>query len=181
MNTTVSTLIRLVIPVAASLFILGVTRKRGMSWRDDLGLKPPPIGAAAGWLGLWLAWMAVSEFAIVQFGLQQAEPWPPYSATILTMRILAIGVAGPFLEELVARGVVFSLLKRTAIGPLGAVFLIAVVWASAHYRYDVPTIVLVCVDGVIFGLARYRSGSLWVPVGLHMIGNLISIVQSLWT
>ena len=96
------------------------------------------------------------------------------------MRILAIGVAGPFLEELVARGVVFNLLKRTAIGSLGAIFLIAAAWASAHYRYDVPTIVLVCLDGVIFGLARYTSGSLWIPVALHMIGNLISIGQSLW-
>lgn len=179
MTVLVSTLIKLVIPVGASAFILAVTRKRGVSWRDDLGLKAPQPGAAVGWLAGWLVWIAASEFAINQFGLEQAAPWPASAPFILVMRILAIGVAGPLLEELIARGVIFNLLRRTALGPIGAIVLIAAAWASTHYRYDVPTIALVGLDGVIFGLARYTSGSLWVPVTMHVVGNLISIAQSL--
>jgi len=30
--------------------------------------------------------------------------------------------------------------------------------------------------GVVLGYARSRSGSIWVPVLLHMVNNLITIV-----
>ncbi len=175
----VSTLTKLAIPVVACLVILAVTRKRGVSWRDDLGLKAASPAGAAGWLVLWLAWVAASEFVIERFGLQQAEAWPAYPPSILVMRIVAIGMAGPFFEELVARGVFFNLFRRTALGPPGAIIIVALGWALSHYRYDLPTIALVCADGVLLGLARHQSGSLWVPISMHVVGNLISIGQSL--
>jgi membrane protease YdiL (CAAX protease family) len=38
---------------------------------------------------------------------------------------------------------------------------------------------MIFVDGIVLGLARHFSGSLYVPIAMHMLGNLFSIAQSL--
>ena len=175
----VSTLAKLLVPAVAALVVLLVSRKRGFSWGEDLGLRRPKTLALFGWLGLWLVWIAASEVLIRVLGLDQAKAWPGYPPSILVLRIVAIGLVGPFAEELVMRGVVFHVLRRTALGPLGAIAVTAVGWSAMHYLYGPGTLALVAVDGVVLGLARHRSGSLWVPVAMHALGNLISICQSL--
>jgi membrane protease YdiL (CAAX protease family) len=174
-----STLTKLALPAVAVLVALAVSKWRGISWRDDLGLQKPKVMILLGWIGLWLAWIVVSEVLIRVFGLDQAKAWPSYSAVILVLRVVAIGLVGPFAEELVIRGVIYDRLRRTVFGPLGAIGITAIVWAGMHYAYGSGTLALIFADGVILGLARYRSGSLWVPVAMHAIGNLISIGQSL--
>jgi len=48
-----------------------------------------------------------------------------------------------------------------------------------HYNYGLGMLILITVDGIILGFARYKSGSLWIPITMHALGNLISIGQSL--
>lgn len=173
-----ATLGKLIVPVVGTAFILAVTRKRGVSWRTDLGLRWPRIGVGTAWMAVWLVWIAASEVVISTLGLQQPAAWPDYPPSILLMRILAIGIVGPFFEELVARGAVFNALSRTALGPAAAIVIVAAVWAGVHYRYDLATISMIFADGLIFGLARHTSGSLLPPVAMHMVGNLVSIAES---
>ena len=131
------------------------------------------------WVGLWIAWILASELLIRAFGLAQARAWPHYPPILLTVRILMIGIAGPLAEELVMRGMIWHRLQRTAVGPLGAIVIVAVLWAAMHYRYGLGTLPLIAADGVLLGLARYRGGSLWLPIAMHVLANLISIGQSL--
>jgi membrane protease YdiL (CAAX protease family) len=173
-----STLIKAVIPAAAIVVVLFASRRRGLSWQDDLGIKQPRPAYFFGWLAFWIAWIAVSEVAIRYFQLEQAKPWPEYSVLVLILRIAAIGVLGPIAEELVMRGVVLGRLRRTRLGDWGAILIVAVVWACFHYRYGWETLVLVSLDGVLFGLARLRGRSLWIPIAMHVLGNCISIWQS---
>ena len=175
----VSTLAKLALPAAATLIALVVSRWKGVSWHDDLGLQRPKARMLVGGIGLWLAWVAASEVLIRVYGLDQAKAWPAYPAVILVLRVAAIGLVGPFAEELVMRGVLLDRLRRTVLGPVGAIVLTAIGWAGMHYAYGPGTLALVAADGVILGFAREKSGSLWVPVAMHALGNLISIGQSL--
>ena len=174
-----STLIKVAAPAVGAVVLLAVTRWRGISWSDDLGLRRPEPKRLAAWLGLWLLWVGVGELLIRAFGLAQAQPWPPYPAIIIALRVLAIGVLGPVAEELVMRGALLGRLRRTALGPGGAIAVTAVAWAAMHVSYDLATLALVAADGVVLGLARQWGGSLWIPVAMHGLGNLISIAQSL--
>ncbi len=174
-----STLIKVLLPAAAVCLILFATWKRRISWHEDLGFKVPGVRTLAIWLGFWLGWIVISELLIRYFHLEQAQPWPHYPATILVLRILAIGFLGPLAEELAVRGIFFHLLRRTALGPLGAILLLALAWSAMHYRYDTGTLALVFTDGLILGLARYKGGSLWISIIMHSVGNLISIGQSI--
>jgi len=174
-----STLLKLAIPVGFGALALFLSAKRGMSLRDDIGFCRPRALAIVGWIGFWLVWIVASEWIINNFGLEQAKPWPNYPFLILAIRVVAIGLAGPLAEELVMRGVIFFRLRKTSLGPYGAILVTAIFWAAMHYSYGIETLALVALDGVILGLARYKSGSLWIPIAMHVIGNLISIAQSL--
>ena len=174
-----STLFKLAIPAAAILIVLLVTRLRGISWGDDLGLRRPKAATLGAWLVAWLGWIVVGEALIRTYGLDQAQPWPDYPPLIIVLRILAIGMDGPLAEEIVMRGIVWHRLHRILGNPHAAIGIVAILWAAMHYRYGPGTILLIVADGVLLGYARYRGGSLWIPILMHMLANLTSIGQSL--
>ena len=140
------------------------------------GIRKPMF---ALWIGLWLGWILASEVLIRQLGLEQAPAWLHYPLLILVLRILAIGVLGPIAEELAMRGIVFFQLRRRLGNAHGAIVIVAILWAAMHYHYGPGTVALIGVDGLLLGYARHRGGSLWIPIAMHTLGNLVSIGQSL--
>jgi len=176
-----ATLLKVALPAAATLIVLVVAAKRRVSRVDDLGFRRPTRAMIAAWLALWLVWLAASEFLIRHFGLEQAKAWPAYPVHIVLLRILAIGVLGPFAEETVMRGIVFFQIRRKLGNAHAAIVIVALVWAAMHYAYGPGTVALIVADGTLFGYARHRGGSLWIPIAMHILGNLISIGQSLMT
>jgi membrane protease YdiL (CAAX protease family) len=174
-----ATLTKVAAPALAIAVALTVTRLRRISWRDELGLRAPAARSLLLWLLAWIAWLVVSEVLIRRLGLDQAKPWPAYPPLIVALRILAIGLLGPLAEELVMRGVLLSRLRGTRLGPLGAIAVVAVLWAVMHVQYGAATLAMIFVDGLILGLARERGGSLWIPIAMHVLANLVSIAQSL--
>lgn len=176
-----STLLKLALPLAATAIGLLVARKRRMSLRDDVGLRPPRPLAMLAWLAGWGVWMWVSELLIAALDLEQPSPWPAYPPYIVILRIVAIGMAGPLCEEVLARGVVLGRLRHTRLGPALAVAVVAVAWAALHYGYGPGLVALIAVDGVWLGAARLLGASLWIPIAMHMAANLFSIYQSLTT
>lgn len=176
-----STLLKVALPVAAVGLVLFAARKHGVSWRDDLGFKVPQARTWLIWLLLWGAWLVAGEAFTRVFALEQAQPWPSYPMLIVVLRILAIGLMGPLAEETLMRGLVLHLLQRSRLGIVGAIVLSSAAWAAMHYSYGLGTVLLIACDGLLLGMARYKSGSLWVPISMHVLGNLFSIYQSLAT
>jgi CAAX protease family protein len=173
------TLVKVALPAVAIAAVLAISRRRGIAWREDLGLRWPRPTIVALWLGVWVAWVAAGEVATKTFGLEDATPWKPYPLSIVVLRIAAIGLLGPAAEELVVRGIVYYRIGRTRLGPVGAVVAGAALWAAAHVRYAWPTVALIFFDGLVLGLARHRSRSTFVAMLMHASGNLYSIAQSL--
>jgi hypothetical protein len=93
-------------------------------------------------------------------------------AAVLT--VLAVGVLGPAAEELIFRGTAFHwLLPR--IGAAATIVLTAIVWAVLHVQYQPGIIALIIIDGVLLGLARYRTGSVVAPLLMHILWNLYAV------
>jgi membrane protease YdiL (CAAX protease family) len=96
-------------------------------------------------------------------------PWPG----ILGM-VLLVGIAVPFCEELLFRGVLFSwLAKHLGLG-LG-VLLSSVVFGLAHLRSGRVVAGFASAFGVVMALTFYWSDSLWTPVIIHTIVNLTKV------
>jgi membrane protease YdiL (CAAX protease family) len=97
--------------------------------------------------------------------LHLADPWAIVPA-------LALAVANGTMEELAYRGALMSWLTP-ASGSLLALVGQAVVFAAAHTGRDyvasaLPVLLVVGAGGLLAGLIVRRSGSLWLPIVVHI-------------
>ncbi len=86
--------------------------------------------------------------------------------------LMAIFLA-PLFEELVFRGVVFPYLVKR-IGVAGGSVLVSILFAVMHFHLS-SAIPLFLLSGALC-LAYWRTGSLWVSIGMHAIFNSITVL-----
>lgn len=162
--------------------LFGIARlKKGSSVRDYFALKavaPPTLFA---WMGITLGLLALSDGLTWLLG----KPIVPEfmkaahaSADPLWLLWLALILAAPLFEEAFFRGFLFAGFAASAAGPAGAIVITSALWAAIHLQYDLYGIATLFVLGVAFGLARLRTGSLYVPLALHAMTNLIAAAQA---
>jgi hypothetical protein len=172
MSQTTSSLLKLAIPLAGSIFIL---TKFGRREYLAESFRLPRLQGVVFWAAIAMAWMLGTDFLAGWRGPWDFEPWRQAPILSSVMRVLAVAVAGPVLEELVFRGMLFGLLLRTRLGAAGAILLTSLAWAPLHWDYSWQVIFIIFGEGLILGLARWRTGSLYVPIGLHIAWNLYAV------
>jgi membrane protease YdiL (CAAX protease family) len=170
--------------VGSSLAIIAiiavVLRVRRLPPGRFLALHRPPVRTLAGWVAAFAVLVAVEEIVSRRLGLPQPEPWAGrYTGGLLLLRILGLVVLAPLAEELVFRGVLFARICETRLGPAGAIVIPAAFFAILHVQYSALEMIFIAADGLFFGLARYRSRSLLVPIVLHALGNAFALGQRL--
>jgi membrane protease YdiL (CAAX protease family) len=171
MNAITSAAAKVGISAAVVGLVLFKTRKLP---REELGLVRPPIGVSAAFIGLYLAWMLASDAAIHWRGPWDFRPWLETPLAAATMRVLAVSLLGPVAEELVFRGWFFGLLEKR-LGTFITVVVTAVGWALLHYSYTWAVILVIVVDGILLGIARWRTKSVYVPIVMHALYNFYAI------
>lgn len=152
-----------------------VARVRRLSWREDFRLAIPTARALLGWLALWSIWMLGTNQLLYWRGPWDFSPWLELPILVAVLRVVSVGVLGPIAEELIFRGYLYHRLFRTRLGPAGTVVLLAAGWAVFHYFYSPQVVTLIFGNGLLLGAARVRSGSVVVPIAMHMVWNLYAI------
>lgn len=100
---------------------------------------------------------------------------PLMSDQSLILQILTIGILGPALEEIMFRGLIFHQLRRN-IPVILALFLQAFLFGLAHLNVVQGTYAFL--TGLLLGLAVLWSGSLLLPVLMHVGMNLSGVLLS---
>jgi hypothetical protein len=93
------------------------------------------------------------------------------AALIFISVALLLGAAG---EEMLFHGYAFQLLTRS-IGPFATILPVSILFGMAHMGNQHATLLGIfntTVWGVLLGYACWRSGALWLPIGLHFGWNL---------
>jgi membrane protease YdiL (CAAX protease family) len=176
-----STLLHVASSTVMIVVVFGVSRARRLPLRSFLGLRWPGARQAAYWMALFVLLVIAEEVAADALGLGKPEPWGgQYTGWLLALRIVGIVVLAPAAEELVFRGVLFSRIAGTRLGPAGAIVIPAVLFALVHVQYPPAEMMLVAVDGLFYGLVRWRTGSVFVPMLLHSLGNGYAVYQRLF-
>lgn len=90
---------------------------------------------------------------------------------------IAVVIVAPLWEEIVFRGFGFRGFRSSRLGLAGALVIPALFWTGLHVQYDLYDLSFVFTLGLFFGFARERTGSVTVPILLHVLNNLIATIE----
>jgi membrane protease YdiL (CAAX protease family) len=160
--------------IAACLATRLVARRDGFTW-PEIGLRRERV-ARDTLLGLAIG---VATFALVivmaaPFGWVTVSLTPPSAELGLSLVLTALFLllAGAF-EEITNRGLPFALLAPR--GARTSILVTSAAFAAFHLPnpgIDVIGVLGVFAAGLALGIARHRSGALWLPIGWHLGWNL---------
>ena len=117
-------------------------------------------------IGFALLWMLLG--AGNQSVTQGVSSW-----TDVVLTLLVTGLVGPVIEELFFRGFAYNCLK-----PYGAVFaavISSLAFSFLHMNFSQG--IAVFFFGLVFCWGYEKTGSLWLPVSLHVINNSVSVLS----
>lgn len=101
------------------------------------------------------------------------------TANPLWVLILAVVLIIPIYEELIFRGFMWSALVNSKLGIVGASLITSGVFAWVHFQYGVVELMMIFALALLFGMARLYSGSLKLPIFLHIANNSMAMWQFL--
>lgn len=92
----------------------------------------------------------------------------------LIVNVLIVGVMAGLSEELFFRGGLQRLMMTSRVNPHVAIWVTAFIFSAFHMQFFgfFPRMIL----GAFFGYLLYWSGSLWLPVSIHILNNTIVVV-----
>jgi hypothetical protein len=93
--------------------------------------------------------------------------------------LLVLGVAffAPVLEEVIFRGFLLKGLSNSFLGVWGAIIVSSVVWAMIHFQYELVYLMMIFVIGLFFGYAKVKTNSLFIPILMHILFNLMAMLE----
>jgi membrane protease YdiL (CAAX protease family) len=151
------------------------TRRFHLNMRDDLRLVAPAPGPTLLWLALALAWMLGTDYLMNWRGPWNFGPWQAQAGWVSVARVLGVGILGPITEELIFRGLLYARLRQARLNEWLVIMLLAAGWALLHQDYSAAIIAVIFVEGLLLGTARRFTGSLVVPILMHIAWNLYAV------
>jgi len=155
--------------VIVAVLPLGWAALPALGFRS-VGWRPIVFGT----LGTTAVSIAVSQLGIEPQGVKQAMKIAQEPAAFLISLALFAGLA-PLVEELVFRGLLFGWLAGRWSGGLAFV-VSSLAFAAAHV--EPAHAILVLPLGLMFGLLRWRTGSLWPSLVAHMANNGLAVTAA---
>ncbi len=90
--------------------------------------------------------------------------------------IVAACVVGPVLEELIFRGVIFNLLKKTFRSPLPAILISGIAFGVWHG--NLVQSVYAIITGIVLALVYEKTNDIKYPILIHVLNNALSALPS---
>ena len=156
------------------LIVLMVKSKRGSIWRDYMAWRGVGFGRVVLWVIICL--LSVFGMGILHHALGWTESGF-MDELVLTRSpiwmVLSVAVIAPIFEEMVFRGFVYGGFERS-VGALPAVLLSSLLFTVLHGQYNVYELAQIFVLGMVLGLARMRTQSLFTPIVMHAANNALA-------
>jgi len=170
-------------PFAIGPILLFVYLRRGASIRQYLALHPVAPRSLAFWLAA-TGLLIVAGDALTHVMGRDIVPEFMYdvwrTAAWLPLLWVTLIVMAPLVEETFFRGFLFVGLRHSRIGDIGAILITSAVWAAIHMQYDFYQISTIFVGGIVLGVARIRTNSLYVPMAMHSLMNVVATLEAAW-
>jgi hypothetical protein len=167
--------------VCCGVIVAIIRLKKHATVREYLCLKPVAFMTLLKWIGFFVVVQSVVSLVLTWFNLSidddlMAEIYK--NASPAWMLWLTLIVAIPLFEEIFVRGFLLTGLAASFLRPRGAVLVTTGLWTALHIQYNAVGLAVVFCLGLLFGAARIRTGSLLVPIGLHMMENVLAMAAT---
>jgi uncharacterized protein len=186
-NGNVMTLATLLSTPAIVGLVVLLIRVRRYPTRDYLALYwPPARSAVIALLGLAVL-LGATDLTSYLLGrpLVPKVMFDVYRTSSLPAFLFAIVVLAPVGEETLFRGFMYTGIAASRAGPVVAIIITSVAFASLHVQYDLLGIAAVAATGLYLGVVRFRTRSLLLTMLLHAVGNAFAtlelVVQDTWS
>lgn len=182
---SVSVLLSGALLVAMTFLIIRLKASGLRQVMDYLGIRH--FGLSNLWIGLGLlaVFTVINEVVTAMLDrTPMAFVDPLFASTdVKWLLITVIVVVAPLYEELVFRGLLWSVIAEQFTRPKGIVIaslISSVLFAAVHLQYGLYEMAAIVVLASIFCYMRLRSKSLLLPIVLHMINNAVAMMLYLW-
>ena len=163
------------------ILLFFIKLKKGPSVTEYLCLHPLSWKIFIVWILLIVLFVACSDALSY---LLDRPIVPKYWAKLLQtappilMVIIAVLLVAPIFEEVLFRGFMFAGIKESRLGARGAIVITALTWSVIHFQYDLYWIATIFVLGIVLGMARLRTNSLYLTIAMHATVNAIAMVEA---
>ncbi len=172
--------IALAAPICTGLVLLLIKYKATLSVEEYLCLVP--VGARTALI--WFAFLALVLIGSDLLTYSLGRPIVPEimvelyrTSHVVALSWFAMIFAAPIFEEVFFRGFMFRGIQASGLGNPGAIGITAFTWAAMHTQYDAYGLATIFVLGILFGLARAVTGSLYLTTAMHMATNAIATIE----
>ena len=183
---SISIMIGCVLLIAISALVI---RMRGGNLKQYLALTPFSLAVGMGMIGLLLLFMIGSQaltYVLDKSPLAFVDPLYQ-SVSSVWLLIFAMVIVAPIYEELIFRGLLWSAIAEQFAassdtehrGAMVASLVTSLIFAVIHLQYGLYEISTIVVLALLFCYARIKSGSLILPMLLHIINNGAAMWQYL--
>jgi membrane protease YdiL (CAAX protease family) len=169
--------------VGVLLILWFASLRKSITVKQYLHLYWPRIGSILKWLGIMFLVMIGMQVVMVSLGVETPSFMTDVYGSTENKWLLwvAVVIGAPFFEEFLFRGFLFeglrhsfSKITNSAIGTTLTVLITSGIWAVIHMQYGWIEILSIFAIGIAFALARLKTGSLYVPIAMHMMMNFFA-------
>ncbi len=167
--------------IICSVLLMIVIKLKGKSKLSSyLGIKTVSGQTIVYWLLVTVA------FLIGMVLLAYTFDRPPIAESVLAiytsapsklLLCLALIVAAPVFEELIFRGFLQTGISRSRLGSVAGIVIPSIIWAAIHTQYDSYDMSVIFVMGLMLGVARFKTDSVLLTIGLHALFNALSTLE----
>lgn len=161
---------------------LVIVKKYKINW-VSFGFRKLPISKTISYIIIsfvitFALWIALAPFIIIFFPhidlgeSQQIFNQNTHNIAQALLIFYAI-IVGPFIEEIVFRGVLLPAIANKTNITFGLIFS-TLIWSLLHLQINV--IIFTFIFGIILGYVYYKSKSLWPSYITHVLKNLMAVI-----
>lgn len=165
--------------VLALLLKFTPVRVFSRSW--FFAFKPVSAKMFAPWLLAYVAYALLAALVNWLWPVANSE----FTEAMVGVRHLGIFITyvlvAPVVEELVFRGYFFRVWRNSFLKCWGTLLLTSVLFTAMHTgQYPLQLLAVLFCFSLLLGLAREKTGSVYVPIVMHAVNNLVAFILINW-
>ncbi|MHC4598709.1 MAG: lysostaphin resistance A-like protein [Planctomycetota bacterium] len=161
--------------VSIMLIFMFVKLRKGITIKNYLSLHRVKLKSIAFWTALVLLYCVATDTLFFLLKIDPGYDWASeefVGTRYKILLILSINLLAPFTEELFFRGFLFEGFGSSRRGMIAAITIPAFFWSIIHVQYNLDYILVIFGSGILLGIARVRTKSLYTPMAMHFFWNV---------